>query len=180
MAKETKKTDSSPPLYTPSHVANFFLDCAKEERKNLTMLELQKLVYFAYGWTLAVLKRDLFDTTTHPIRRYRYGPVLESLYQEFKFLGNAPIDVYSSGLADPNDGFKTLHIDKGDEKVRRVLKRVWRLYGHLSGKDLVLLTHQAGSPWDKANHEGNSVLKKADIKEHFNDRFKSYHWQNYA
>ena len=101
MAKGAKKTDTSSPLYTPSHVANFFLDCAKEERKDLTMLELQKIVYFAYGWTLAVLERELFDTKTHPIRRYRYGPVLESLYQEFKFLGNAPIKALLVGIERP-------------------------------------------------------------------------------
>ncbi len=183
MAKTATKlniSDKASPLYTPSHVANFFLDCAKEEGEDLTMLKLQKLVYFAYGWTLAVLGEELFNTTEHPIRRYRYGPVLESLYQEFKFLGNDPINFYSSGLDDPNDGFKTLRIDRNDENVRRVLARVWRLYRGLSGGDLVLLTHHAGSPWDKANHKGASVLDKTDIKKHFSDRFKRYHWQNYV
>ena len=180
MTQATNKPESSSALYTPSHVANFFLDCAKEEGKDLTMLKLQKLVYFAYGWTLAVLGQELFNTTEHPIRRYRYGPVLESLYHEFKFLGNSPIDFYSSGLDDPNDGFKTLHIAKSDEKVRRVLARVWRLYRSLSGKDLILLTHQTGAPWDKANRTGASALNKADVKKHFSDKFKQYRWQNYV
>ncbi len=167
MTKETKKTDTSPLPYTPSHVANFFLDCAAEEGSDLTMLKLQKLVYFAYGWTFAVLGQELFNTTEHPIRRYRYGPVIESLYWEFKFLGNKPIENYSRSLK--NDGeFGVEKIHAGD-KAYKILLQIWRAYGNLTRHKLIAMTHEAGSPWDKANKRGSVALKKEEIEKYFRD-----------
>ncbi len=165
MAKETRTSNTSSPPYTPSHVANFFLDCAAEEGGDLTMLKLQKLVYFAYGWTLAVLGQELFNTTEHPIRRYRYGPVIESLYWEFKFLGNKPIENYSRSLK--NDGEFGVEKIPVQDKAYRILQQVWKAYGGLTKHKLIALTHEAGSPWDKANKRGSSALKTEEIEKHF-------------
>ncbi len=159
------KSDKQQLPYTPSHVANFFLDCAEEEGNNLTMLKLQKIVYFAYGWTLAVLGEELFDTAEHPIRRYRYGPVLESLYWEYKFLKNRPIDRYSRSLN--NDGeFEVKRIRAGN-KVYEVLQQVWKGYGALKNRDLIAMTHEDDSPWDKADKRGDARLDKKEIAQYF-------------
>ena len=171
MTNATENPDASSPLYTPSHVANFFLDSAEEEGGNLTMLKLQKLVYFAYGWTLAVLGRELFNTTEHPIRRYRYGPVIESLYWEFKFLKNNPIDRYSRSLNDEGE-FRVRRIHDGD-KVYKILRQVWKAYRTLKNYELIAMTHETDSPWDKANLRGDARLSKKEIAKYFQEKLKS-------
>ncbi len=44
-----------------SAVANYFIDCSKKERIPLSNLSIQKLVYFAYGWTLVIKEEKLGD-----------------------------------------------------------------------------------------------------------------------
>ena len=171
MTKGAKKTDTSPLPYTPSHVANFFLDCAEKEGGDLTMLKLQKLVYFAYGWTFAVLGQELFNTTEHPIRRYRYGPVIESLYWEFKFLKNHPIDRYSRSLN--NDGEFGVERIPVHAKAYGILQQVWKAYRTLKNYELIALTHEDDSPWDKANKRGDARLDKKEIAKYFKEKLKA-------
>ena len=53
-------SEQAPFPYTASHVANYFLGRAKKERRKITHLKLQKLVYIAYGWCWEILGRQLF------------------------------------------------------------------------------------------------------------------------
>ena len=53
---ETKEKEGG--VYTPSHIANFFLS-QKEHR--IDNLKINKIVYIALGFSLAVLDRDLFN-----------------------------------------------------------------------------------------------------------------------
>lgn len=53
----------------------------------MSLLKLIKLVYLAYGWSIALDYR-LFD---EPIVAWKHGPVIRSLYHEFKHFGAAPI-----------------------------------------------------------------------------------------
>src|SRR5690606_24176720 len=83
--------------YTPAHIANYFLWKAKKENIELTAMKLIKLVYVAYGWYLAFKDEKLFDER---IEAWRYGPVIPSLYHEFKRFRNDPIEklVYSKEI----------------------------------------------------------------------------------
>ena len=76
-------------VYTPSHIANFFID---REIKKITNLRLNKYVYFAYGFALAILDREIFH---EPIQAWKFGPVIPSIYHEFKRFEFRPIDEYS-------------------------------------------------------------------------------------
>ena len=42
-------------------VANYLIDLAKKENKNLTQLGLMKRVYIAHGFSLAINKESLLD-----------------------------------------------------------------------------------------------------------------------
>src|SRR5437762_397203 len=75
-------------LYSARALANTFLELAKEEGKSLSPLQLQKLVYYAHGWNLGIRNAPLIDA---PIEAWRFGPVVQSLYHEFKEYGNNPI-----------------------------------------------------------------------------------------
>jgi uncharacterized phage-associated protein len=71
--------------YSPLAIANYFIELAKKKDKFITPMKLQKLVYFAHGWCLALSDEPLID---EKIEAWKYGPVVTSLYHEFKRYGN--------------------------------------------------------------------------------------------
>src|SRR5215467_7486621 len=79
--------------YPAKAVANEFLYLAKEERRPVTPMQLLKLVYFAHGWYLALTGERLIDER---VEAWKYGPVVPSIYHEFKRFGNEPITEYAT------------------------------------------------------------------------------------
>ncbi len=59
--------------YSAQAVANCFLDLANKENKEITPLKIQKLVYIAHGWFLAVTDKPLVDDEF--VEAWQYGPV---------------------------------------------------------------------------------------------------------
>ena len=75
--------------YEAKAIANYFLEKAKAEGNSLTPMQVQKLVYFAHGWYLGLFGEPLIKES---VQAWSYGPVIPSLYQEFKRFGNQGID----------------------------------------------------------------------------------------
>ena len=73
--------------YSAKAVANYFL--AKYGKHGITPLKMQKLVYLSHGWYLAFYDEPLVDDEY--AEAWRYGPVFDSLYHEFKHRGRLPI-----------------------------------------------------------------------------------------
>ena len=72
--------------HTASEVAKWFLAynrdvLAEEGGEYISNLKLQKLLYYAQGSFLAVTDSPLFDD---PIVAWQHGPVVESVYHEYK------------------------------------------------------------------------------------------------
>jgi uncharacterized phage-associated protein len=67
-------------------VANYFLKRQEPEVGDLmTNLKLQKLVYYAQGFYLAMMDSPLFN---EPIEAWEHGPVCVPLYHEYKNFGS--------------------------------------------------------------------------------------------
>src|SRR5262245_29920187 len=79
------------PTYSALAVANYFLDLAKAKGLALDPMKLQKMIFFAHGWSLALYDEKLID---EPIQAWQYGPVVQSVYHEFKSFGAARIDSF--------------------------------------------------------------------------------------
>jgi hypothetical protein len=58
-------------------VANEILRIAWAQGRTVSNMKLQKLVYIAHGWSLAILGKPLFY---EPIYAWTYGPVVPRLY----------------------------------------------------------------------------------------------------
>ncbi|BDG46395.1 type II toxin-antitoxin system antitoxin SocA domain-containing protein [Parageobacillus sp. KH3-4] len=101
--------------------------------KAVTHLKLQKLVYYAQGFYLAVHNKPLFGER---IEAWVHGPVCPSLYRLFNHYNYNEID-------DMKIDIKNLNLDKD---AIEILDFVWDNLGHLSGKELEELTHQE-APW---------------------------------
>jgi uncharacterized phage-associated protein len=69
-------------------VARYFLLRVLEDGDYITNLKMQKLVYYAYGWTLVKHGQRLFDD---PIQAWPSGPVVPALYALLSRYGSTPI-----------------------------------------------------------------------------------------
>jgi uncharacterized phage-associated protein len=154
-------------------IANFFVSTALAKGDQITPLKLQKLVYFAQGWHLALADRPLID---EQVEAWRYGPVIPSVYRAFRDYGDNPIVGPTSYLITKSSGpgakvvsiedleFEEIipTIDDYPEaaKIRPLLDRVWDIYGGYSAIQLSNITHQSGTPWDQVNREYNGEIPK--------------------
>lgn len=156
--------------YDAKAIANEFLDIAQRHGESLTPMKLQKLVYFAHGWNLGINDSPLIN---EEVEAWRYGPVIPSLYQEFKAFGGSPIE----GRATSGYPLKVARLENttGNDHAytRRLLDWVWRKYGAFTPAQLSSMTHAPETPWKKAwDSMGKYYLygvdiNRNDIKEHF-------------
>ncbi|MTH95348.1 Panacea domain-containing protein [Roseibium sp. RKSG952] len=151
--------------YEPSFVANAFLNRAREESiKDVDQLKIQKLVYCLHGWYLATQNAPLVGEY---YEAWPYGPVLSSLYHEFKYNGRKPIKSYAIDV-DPKTGEdKALMVGVTDKKFYSLFDVVWNRYKRLNGLQLSSLAHAEGAPWSLARARGETYLSNDEIRTHF-------------
>lgn len=139
-------------------LANWFIDRARADGRKLDPMKLQKLMWFAQGWALGLGGAPLVDEY---FEAWEYGPVLPSIYHEFKEFGSQTIDRPATifNLDNWETEAPKLGSDSGIEKL---LNKVWDIYGPLSGIQLSKMTHEAGSPWD-VTRKNNVGMRNADI-----------------
>lgn len=164
-------------------VANFLLDLAHAQGEQLTPMKLQKLVYFAHGWCLALTGKPLINEV---IQAWSFGPVVRSLYEEFREFGANPITrsametIYQGDL---DMEFRRPSLDDGKEPdsdfAKRLLKRIWEVYGRYTAVQLSNMTHAPGSAWYKVFKLYNENIPKYAtipdewIREEFTSKEKS-------
>jgi uncharacterized phage-associated protein len=115
-------------------VANAFIQLAKDERNVLTNMQVQKLVFLAQGYCLALLDRSLYESSIHA---WQFGPVVPKLYNSLQRYGSGNVD-------SPIEGQDEIATESDEYKI---IKAVWHAYGKRSGPWLSSLTHRPGSPW---------------------------------
>ncbi len=146
-----------------SAVANEFLGKSNE----ISVLKLIKLCYIAQGFSLAVLDRPIFNDDR--IEAWRYGPVVPSIYHEFKHFKKESITEKSKFLTLNNDfDFIEETPELTDENDKKIVQIVWNMYGKFSPGELVDLTHKNGTPWDLTYRpNSNNVIPNELIKEYY-------------
>jgi len=127
-------------MENPLAVANFFISKGLGDGQPPDPMKVQKLVYFGHGWHLAFYKNPLIDEF---IEAWPYGPVVPTIYHEFKKYGPNPI----TNLACDLVGDQLVPYKVTSPQVIPLLDRVWQVYKPLSALALSELTHRAGSPW---------------------------------
>lgn len=161
--------------YDAAAIANHFLDLADRYSNPVSPMKLQKLVYIAHGWHLAFTDRPLIKEA---VEAWDYGPVIPSLYQEFKHYGNGAIT--SKAARVHGSGMRFFLLMQGiddypdhNENVyaKKLLNKVWEIYGNYTAIQLSNLTHRSNSPWDKARrehgHMKNIQIPEDVIREHY-------------
>ncbi|MCA9156201.1 MAG: SocA family protein [Planctomycetales bacterium] len=151
--------------YTPEAIANYFIELP--DATDLTPMKLQKLVYFAHGWHLALTDEPLLD---EPISAWEYGPVVERLYHALKQHGDSSIHerLRRLKMMPPNDSENRLeeYIPSLDDEpsarafTKKLLTRIWEIYGRYNAIQLSKMTHQEGTPWYEIRNQFPTLLPK--------------------
>jgi uncharacterized phage-associated protein len=110
-------------MATALDVAQYFIAVAPEE-EGITHLKLEKLVAYAQAMSLAMLDRPLF---TEEIEAWDQGPVIPSVYDEFKGNGKSPIP---AKLSEQNAR------ENFDDEQKFILEAVNAYYGELQASAL--------------------------------------------
>ena len=144
--------------YSPKKIADYFLMKGAED-VNMTPMKLIKLVYIAHGWSLGLYDKTLINEQP---QAWKFGPVIPSLYDEFKEFGNKKID--KQVTENPID----------NQDLTKFLDKVWEVYGKYTGVQLSAKTHEPNTPWSKTWEKAKEYFNTFSlsipddlIKEHY-------------
>lgn len=166
-------------MYSALDVANKLLDFADEEDEPLTPMKLQKLVFLAHGWHLAIHKRPLVSEYAEA---WEWGPVFGSLYHELKMFGREPVKgrITDWGVLTPGEvsyyDADVYKIPETDTETIEFIKVVWDAYKEYTGSQLSNWLHIDGSPWHQVWNREGGVRRNEIIDD---DIIKDY-YENYA
>jgi uncharacterized phage-associated protein len=121
------------PRHTANEVADYLIWRAHEHGSFISNLKLQKLLYYAHAWHLAIYDNGLFSER---IEAWVHGPVIPAVYRRFKNYGFRNIDEFIECPPLPN-------------AVLEYLDRLLARYLALDAYALELMTHRE-DPWIKA------------------------------
>ena len=139
------------------NIADFFLT-----KSQLTPKKIQKLVYYAYSWFIALnnesasqIENVLFDEVPEA---WIHGPVFPSLYLRYKYFNWNEVPRETKSIKFENDDLMSF------------LNDIWEKFGSFSADELEYMTHQE-LPWLNARKNITSVEpsnQKIDLKDIFN------------
>lgn len=117
--------------------ADYLLSRAAAEGKQdapdlMTNLKLQKLLYYAQGFSLAIAGHRLFP---EDVVAWQYGPVVPEVWRKFR-------DYEAKPIPEP----KSLELDGVAAQELELLEDVYSVYGQFSAWKLRDLTHTE-RPW---------------------------------
>lgn len=145
-------------VHSAREIANWFLAQAYAvEDTGISNLKLQKILYYAQGHHLAKTGDPLFDDK---ICAWAHGPVVESIYHDFKQYGSSNIN---AEVEIPNNfSWDNFH------DVDQELIKVWNTYGGFDAWKLRNMTHEE-SPWKDTFQDSkrNLVIPNEKIQSHF-------------
>lgn len=119
-------------------VANWFIDAAEVNRQIMTAMRLQKLVYLAHGWCLAIYATPLVDERPDALS---WGPRFRNIHDATICYGTAPITCRLFTLNGPPS------VTSNDPRVV-LLARIWDIYGKYTASQLAQIVNEQGGAWD--------------------------------
>lgn len=147
--KEKLLTIKFKDMYPASLIAQEFVKRGIKEGQFVTQMKVQKMVFFAHGYHLAIYNKPLINEN---FEAWKYGPVVKSIYDDLKF--------YGSGLITDCDHFQSLDPKRSYEltySAKDSIDYTWEMMKNFTASALSNWTHQVGSPWDMAYNTKRNV-----------------------
>jgi uncharacterized phage-associated protein len=146
-------------MYDTFAIANLILDAARKRGYDISPLKLQKLVYYAHGWWLAMKGQPLIKER---IQASQYGPIVRSLYEAFKGYGNSSIRSSLSRTGSTEEDSNKLRAEP-ERALGSLINQILDIYGGLSVIQLSAMSHSEGSPWAQVYNRSGSTFQDVDI-----------------
>lgn len=149
--------------------AYYLINKFNENGKEVTNLQIQKLMYFFEAYYMNVYDTDrLYECN---FSAWAFGPVAIPLYKEFKKFGNTNII-----LTEENRKCA----EKISDKKKNLLDNIYEVFKDISAMTLVSFTHMDGSPWKtvwdrnggKVGYGADTYISKKETKEWFENVFR--------
>lgn len=135
-------------------VAKFLICKFNNDNRDITQLQLQKLLYFIEAYYM--VKYDKSRLYNEEFYAWMYGPVCKEVYNKYRYFMNYPI---------VETECENLNID--DEDIVNSVNEIYENFGNFSATDLIKLTHMNDSPWFNTYKNSNSPISKKATKEWF-------------
>jgi len=144
--------------FDATRVCNNILKRAFDEDVPVSPMKLQKILYFVAS---EYAKRTGKPLLIEPFQQWQYGPVVASVYTEFKPFGGRPIRRY----AKDSEGKAYMVAEDKNAELREALECVWPAVKSRGAVPLSRITHLPESAWRKAYDAGNAYIDDEDIRE---------------
>lgn len=142
-------------MYPARMIANYLIWRANSDEElgeNISNLKLQKLLYYAQGFHLALNGAPLFD---EPIEAWLHGPVVRSIYLLYNSYG-------AQAIPTPQD----FDPDAIDSETVEIIEEAYSVYGQYSAWGLRNLTHEE-APWKDTPLNG--VISQEAMRRYFSE-----------
>lgn len=146
-------------ITTASEVADYFIDIANETGSFISNLKLQKLLYYAQAWHLALYDTPLFD---EDFEAWVHGPVIPALFEEYKEFGWKPI-------------LKEVKKPNFTPELGNFLDEITEAYFIREGLELEMMTTRE-APWIQArkslprDEHSDAIISKELMREYYKER----------
>jgi len=126
-------------MQTAHNIAHYLIGFANDHGDFISNLKLQKLLYYAQGWHLAIYGTRLFPDK---FQAWVHGPAVPSIYQCYRAFGHRPIEIDASL---ENLSIRPSLTPQQDEFLNELLG----VYFQYNAYTLELMTHRE-TPWIQA------------------------------
>ncbi|KAB2582463.1 hypothetical protein BS297_25645 [Rhodococcus erythropolis] len=143
--------------FDATRVCNNILQRAFDEDVPVTPMKLQKILYFVASEYAKDTEKPLLS---EPFQQWQYGPVVASVYSEFKPFGSGSIRRY----AKDSQGKAYVVNESKNPRLREALDRVWPVVKDRGAVPLSRITHLPESAWRKAFDANERYIDEDDIR----------------
>jgi len=148
-------------LYNALSVAHYIINYCNEQRKGVSNLKLQKLLYFVQAEFLVSTPHNT-PCFEDPIEAWDFGPVVPNVYHEYKIYGSGIIPSVSS---DPFADYYQKILSADQEMINEIVQEA----ANYSASQLVAITHNQ-APWRSAYRKGfNNIISNESIFNYFKE-----------
>ena len=142
----------------PTVVCNNILKRGFSEKEEISPMKLQKLMYFVACTYQKKAKTALFS---EPFEVWQYGPVLRSVYDEFKAYGKKPITSYSKDAK----GISYIVDESTSPLLKSSIDSIWSKFKDWDAIALSNITHQDGSGWSSAYDNSAKTISNKQMED---------------